>query len=53
MNDELQYWLDFNTKYSQEWPNITESIDRLPDADNWNGKEGKKNLVSTKPGPEE
>ena len=53
MNDELQYWLDFNTKYSQEWPNITEKIDPLPDADDWNGKDGKKDLVSTQPGPEE
>jgi ferredoxin len=53
MNENLEYWLEFNTKYSKEWPNITQSIQQLADADAWNGKEDKGKFVSTKPGPEE
>ena len=35
-------------------PNITEQIDPLPDADEWNGKEADYwNIVSKEPGPEE
>ena len=47
------YWLDFNEKYSKIWPNITKKLDPLPDADDWNGREGKEELVSTSLGPEE
>jgi len=58
MNENLEYWLEFNTKYSQEWPNITQQIPKLADADAWNGDEGgyagdKRKFVSTEPGPEE
>ena len=58
MDDNLQYWLEFNTKYSEEWPNITKSIPKMADADAWNGDEGgfagdKRKFVSTNPGPEE
>ena len=53
MTPELEKWLKFNTEMSEQWPNITQKIDPLPDADEWNGKEGKENLVSRNPGPEE
>ena len=53
MTPELQKWLDFNTKYSEIWPNITQSIGQMADADAWNGKENKEKFLSTKPGPEE
>lgn len=29
-------WIEINTIYSQEWPNITEQKDPLPDADKYN-----------------
>ena len=58
MNENLQYWLEFNTKYSKEWPNITKSLPKMADADAWNTDEGgfagdKRKFVSLKPGPEE
>ena len=31
-----QRLLDINTKWSEQWPNISEQIDALPDADKWN-----------------
>ena len=53
MTPDLAKWLAFNTEMAEIWPNITEKIDQLPDADEWNGKEGKAELVSREPGPEE
>ena len=53
MTPDLAKWLQFNTEMAEIWPNITEKIDQLPDADEWNGKEGKAELVSREPGPEE
>ena len=43
-------WAEFNKQYAAEWPNITRKKDPLPDADDWNGKGGKKDMVSTKAG---
>jgi hypothetical protein len=57
MTSELEYCLNINTKYSQEWPNITKKIDPMPDADNLNPAKGytkdKTKDFSTNPGPEE
>ena len=57
MNDELQYWLDINTKYSKIWPVCTQKIDPMPRADDVNPEmgytENKTNQFSTNPGPEE
>ena len=57
MNDELKYWLNINTKYSEIWPNITQKIDPLPGADDVNPEMGygedKKDKFSENPGPEE
>tara|TARA_B110000503_G_scaffold57388_1_gene91955 strand:+ start:3906 stop:4235 length:330 start_codon:yes stop_codon:yes gene_type:complete len=30
-------WIAINTRYSDEWPNITEQKDPLPDAAEWDG----------------
>tara|TARA_R110002096_G_scaffold57191_1_gene145258 strand:+ start:1497 stop:1832 length:336 start_codon:yes stop_codon:yes gene_type:complete len=48
--DGLEAMLELNTKYSEEWPNITAKKDPLPDADEWNGKEDKMEHFSEKPG---
>lgn len=48
--DGLEAMLELNTKYSEEWPNITAKKDPLPDADEWNGKDGKMEHFSDKPG---
>lgn len=32
---ELDFWMTFNTKYSEQWPNITEKKDPLPEAEQY------------------
>jgi len=48
--DGLEKMLEINTKYSEEWPNITVSRDPPADADDFKGKDGKMELFSEKPG---
>ncbi len=48
--DGLEEWLEINTKYSEEWPNITVKGESPADADDWKDKEGKKELLSENPG---
>lgn len=48
--DGLEYWLEINTKFSEEWPNITVKKEAMPDADEWAKKEGKTELFSENPG---
>ena len=43
-------FLELNTKFSAEWPNITQSRPAPPDADEWKGKESKIALFSPEPG---
>lgn len=43
-------WIDFNRKYSELWPNIFEQKDPLPDAEQWDGVEGKIEYFSENPG---
>ena len=44
-------WLELNTKYAAEWPNITQKIDAMPDADAFAEEEGKfDKYFSDKPG---
>ncbi len=43
-------WLEINTKYAKEWPNITHRKDAFPDADEWNGKADKLKELSSNPG---
>lgn len=34
-------WIEINTLYSNQWPNITDKKDAMPDADKWDGVENK------------
>ncbi|HHJ40020.1 MAG: ferredoxin [Methylothermaceae bacteria B42] len=40
-----QVFIELNAELSKSWPVITEVKDPLPDADDWNGKEGKLELL--------
>tara|TARA_Y100001973_G_C5086890_1_gene275347 strand:- start:337 stop:672 length:336 start_codon:yes stop_codon:yes gene_type:complete len=48
--DELEYWMNINTKYSNIWPNITKKQDPPVDAAEWDGKPNKRELLSEEPG---
>jgi ferredoxin len=39
--DNLEKWLELNTKFSAEWPNITQSKEPPADADEHKGEEDK------------
>ncbi len=48
---EAEKWLELNTKFSTTWPNITQKIDAMPDADKVAEEEGKYDkYFSDKPG---
>lgn len=42
---DVVFWTDLNRRLSNQWPNITKKKDPLPDHEEWNGKEGKLNLL--------
>ena len=46
----LDAWLELNAQYAKTWPNLSVKIDELPDAKEWDGKEGKLALLSPEPG---
>lgn len=47
----LEHWLEVNTKYSQEWPNITMQKEPLPGAPEHDGETGKfEKYFSSAPG---
>ncbi|MCW5698465.1 MAG: ferredoxin family protein [Rhodospirillales bacterium] len=46
----VEHWLEINTRYAKEWPNITRKKDALDDADEWNGKPDKEAMLSPNPG---
>ena len=49
--DGIEQWLELNTKYSAEWPNLTERTDPMPDADEMKDVEGKyEKFFSAEPG---
>jgi len=48
--DDLEYWMNINTKYSEIWPNITGKQDPPADAAEWDGKPNKRELLSEEPG---
>lgn len=48
--EEAQKWVEFNKKYSEMWPNIFEQKDPMPDAEQWDGVEGKIEHFSENPG---
>ena len=43
--DGQENYLELNTELSELWPNITEKKDPLPDAEDWDGKPGKTDLL--------
>ena len=48
---EAEKWLETNTKYASEWPNITQKIDPPADADKFAEEAGKfEKYFSEKPG---
>jgi ferredoxin len=32
---DIKFWTELNEKYSEQWPNITQKKDPLPDAEVW------------------
>lgn len=42
-------WLQLNDTYARAWPNMTHRAASPPDADAWNGVEGKKSQFSANP----
>jgi ferredoxin len=38
-------FLELNQELAEIWPNITEIKEPLPDAEEWNGKENKRDLL--------
>ena len=40
-SENLQKWVEFNREYAEKWPVITEQKDPLPNADKYDGEEGK------------
>jgi ferredoxin len=50
--DGAMQWVDFNKKYSEMWPNITEARpeDVPEDADEWHGVSDKMQYFSESPG---
>ncbi|MGZ8094715.1 MAG: ferredoxin FdxA [Methylosarcina sp.] len=42
--DQLEF-IKLNAQLAKQWPSITEVKPALPEADEWNGKENKKNLL--------
>ncbi len=45
VNVDVVFWTELNRKLSKKWPVITTKKDALPDADLWNNKPGKLNLL--------
>jgi ferredoxin len=46
----LESWLKLNSDMSRSWPNLTRKRDALPEAKEFDGKDGKLALFSDKPG---
>lgn len=48
-DDRSADWLEINTEFSKSWPNMTRKGTSPADADEWNGKEDKKAMLSKEP----
>ncbi len=48
-DDDAAQWVEMNRKFAQQWPVITEKKEPMPDAEDWTGKKGKLDLLSTTP----
>ena len=46
----LEKWLDINTRFANEWPNITRKGEPHPESEQWSGKPDKLSYLSEKPG---
>lgn len=46
-DDEIDvvFWTELNQRLSDKWPNIVDTKDPLPNADYWNGKSNKLDLL--------
>lgn len=42
--DQIEF-IEINAIYSKEWPNIVEMAPAMPDAEDWNGKPNKRELL--------
>jgi len=49
-NDSNSKWLEINREMSETWPNITDNIGAMPDADKHKDEKGKEKFFSDKPG---
>ncbi len=48
---DMEPWVDFNRKYSEQWPVIVTKVDPLPEAEKYDGETGKlEKYFSEKPG---
>lgn len=48
-DDRSSDWIEINTDLSKSWPNITKKENVPADADEWNGKANKKEMLSKEP----
>ncbi len=46
----VEKWLEINAKYAEIWPNITHKGESPADSAEWDGKEGKAEMLSPNPG---
>jgi ferredoxin len=45
LDHDITFWVDLNKRLSAKWPNISKKKPALPDADEWNGKPNKLDLL--------
>ena len=48
--EATQSWIELNAESADKWPNITAKGESPADAEDWNGKSGKKEHFSANPG---
>lgn len=48
--DGIENWLEINSRFSAEWPNITRKGESPSDGPSWDGKPDKAELLSENPG---
>ena len=49
-DDGLEKWMEINSRFSTEWPNITRKGEPPADGPEWDGKPNKLEMLSEKPG---
>lgn len=45
LDHDIPFWVDLNKRLSTKWPNITKKKSALPDAEEWDGKTNKLDLL--------